>query len=91
MNAAAIESAVDAVDADERGEAFDGRVFEDGFGEGLLTVAHRAERNALRSFGDAEDHAGVLYREKSFGNINVEKDGADERGKGDEQGNGAKT
>jgi len=34
----------------------------------------------LRAFGDAQNDAGILNGEKSFGNVNVEKDCADESG-----------
>ena len=42
----------------------------------------------MRSLRDAEDDAGILNGEKSLWNVNVEKDGADESGKGDQERDG---
>ena len=36
-------------------------------GQRLLPLRHRGERNVLRRFGNAQDHAGILHREKALG------------------------
>ena len=43
-------------------------------GQLLLALGHSGERDALRRIGDAQDHAGVLHREKPLGTIDVELD-----------------
>src|SRR5256885_9680094 len=52
---------VDPVDADERGEALDGRVAEDHGCQRLLAIRHRGEGDRRWRLGDAEDHARVLH------------------------------
>src|SRR5260370_37788762 len=89
LDAAAVKRGVSDVDADERGKAVHGLILEDYVCQGLLALAHSAEGDALGSFGDAENYAGVLRREKSFGNIHVKENGAHERGESDDQRDGA--
>ena len=55
-----------------------------------MPFAHRAEGNALWSFRDAENYASVLNREKTFRYVDVEKNGADERRKRNNECDGAK-
>ena len=38
----------------------------------LLALRHRGERDRLRRFGDAEDHAGVLHREEALRHDDVQ-------------------
>ncbi len=47
--------------------------------------AMRRERNILRAFGNAQDDAGILHREKALRHVDVQKDRANERGHGDQQ------
>src|SRR6266850_1466094 len=91
LDAAAVERCVRAVDADERRKAFDRRVFEDDAGQIPLALGHGRERNVLCTLGNAQNYARVLHREKSFGNVNIEKNGADKSGDGNEEGDGAET
>ena len=42
-------------------------ILQDYVGECLLARGHGGEGNVLRAFGNAQNHAGVLHREKSFG------------------------
>ena len=67
-DAAAVERGVDAIGADERGEAFDGRVLKDDLGQCLLALGHVGERDGLVGLADALDDAGVLHREEALGN-----------------------
>ena len=54
-------------------------------GERLLAAGHGGEGNVLRTFGNAEDDAGVLHREKAFGNVDVQQNGGDQGADGDQQ------
>src|ERR1700731_744479 len=91
LDAAAVERGVRAVDADERRKALDRWVFEDDAGQIPLALGHGRERNVLCALGNAQNDARVLHREKSFGNVNIEKNGAHKSGNGNEEGDGAKT
>ena len=62
-----------AVDADERGQADDVRVLEDHRGHRRLAARHLGEGHRLRRLGDGLDDAGVLHREESLGNEDVEE------------------
>src|SRR5260370_33116736 len=77
------------MDTNEGGEAFDRRVLENDIGQSLLATGHGGEGNILRAFGNAQNDAGILNGEKSFGNVNVEKNCADESGDGNNQSSGA--
>src|SRR6266481_2500866 len=90
LDTAAVESRVDPVNADERGEALDRRVLQDHVGQGALPAHHGRERNVLRTFGNAKNHAGVLHREEALGHVDVKKNGADQRCGGDDKRGGAK-
>ena len=85
LYAAGVERGVGAIDADEGREAFHRRIFEDNVGKGLLVHGHGGEGCVLGAFGNAENDAGVLNGEKSFWNVDVEQDGADEGANGDEK------
>src|SRR5215471_11831355 len=50
---------------------------------------HGTERDGLWRFRDAEDHARILDREKSFWHINVEKNRADKGGNRDKKSDSA--
>ena len=89
LDAAAVERGVGAVDADEGRQALDGGILQNHVGERLLAVRHGGKGNVLRAFGNAQDDAGILHREKAFGNIDVEQDGGDQGADGDQQGDGA--
>src|SRR6267143_677804 len=91
LNAAAVERGVRAVNTDEGGKALDRRVFEDDAGQIPLALGHGRERNVLCSLGNTQNNASVLHREKPFGNVNIEKNGADKRGDGNEERGGAET
>ena len=43
----------------------------------------------MRTLGNAEDYAGVLHGEKPFGNVDIEKNGADESSDGYKERGGA--
>ena len=45
----------------------------------LLLFRHGIEGDGLRCLRDALNHAGILHREKSLGNEDVEQDGEHER------------
>src|SRR5260370_3666403 len=77
LDAPAGQRSVPAVHADERGKAFDRRILENDLGKSLLALGHGREGSVLRPFRDAKNHAGILDRKKSFGNVNVEKNCAD--------------
>ena len=49
----------------------------------LLTLRHGGEGDSLWRFGDAEYHAGVLHREKTLRDVNVQQHGAHQRRGGD--------
>src|SRR5467141_466874 len=85
LDAATIQRGIRAVDADERGKAFDRRVLENDAGESLLATGHISKGNVLRAFGDAENDAGILDGEKSLGNVDIEKNCADESGDGNNE------
>src|SRR5713226_3447736 len=91
LDAAAVERRVRAIDPDEGRQALDRRVFQDDIGQRALSLGHRLERNVLRSFGYAQDRAGVLHRKETLGHIDVQKDRADQRRRGDQQRGGAVT
>jgi len=59
-------------------------ILEDDTGQSVLAPGHRGEGDVLRSFGDAEDDSGVLDGEKSFGNVDIQKNGANKSSDGDE-------
>ena len=90
LDAAVVQRSVCSVDADEGGKTFHGGVFQNDFGKSLLAEGHGGERNILRAFGNTQDDAGVLYGEKTFGNIDVEKNRADESGDGHDKSGRAK-
>jgi hypothetical protein len=75
QKAAAVERDVVAVDADERGQARDVRIGEDGGGQRLLAVRHAGVGDRLGGLGYALDQAGVLIREEALGNQNVQQRG----------------
>src|SRR6266436_2832358 len=90
LDAAAVQRGVRAVDADKRGKAFHGLVFENHVGESLLAAGHGRERNVLRAFRDTQDHSGILNGKKSFWNVNVKKNCADQSGNRDQESSSAK-
>jgi len=45
----------------------------------------------LWTLGNAQNNAGILHRKKSFGDVDIEKNGADKSGDGDEERGGAET
>ena len=88
LDAAAVGSGVDAVDADKRRQAVDRWIFENDLSECLLALRHGSERNRLRGVRDAQDYPSVLYRKKAFGHHDKEQDGEDEGRDGNDQGGG---
>ena len=89
LDAPAVQCGVCAVDADKRREALDRRVLENYISESLLALRHGHKRNILWAFGNAQNDAGILNGEKSFGNVNVEKNGPDESGDGNDESRSA--
>src|SRR5713226_5820273 len=85
LDAAAVQRGVCAVDADERGKAFDRGILENDIGKILLAAGHGREGNVLHALRDAKNHAGILNGEKSFGNVDVEKNCAHESGDGNNE------
>ena len=67
-----IERDVGSVDTDERGQADDIGILEDGGGERLLALGHGRKGDRLRGLGDGLDQSGVLHREKSLGDDEIE-------------------
>ena len=57
-------------------------------GERLLALGHGRERDRLRRFRNAQNHAGVLHREEAFGDHHVEVAGQAERADRHHQGGG---
>ncbi|MCY1427050.1 hypothetical protein D9M71_428800 [compost metagenome] len=86
QQAAAVEGAVVAIDADIRRQAGHRRVLEDEGGQFLLALAHGAEGNRLRCFGDALDHPGVLLRKEALGHHQVQHHRQAQGGDGHQQG-----
>ncbi len=86
LNAAAVERRVGAVDADEARKALHRRVLQNHLGEILLAQGHGRERDGLRSFGDSQDHAGILHREEAFGDDPEEINGRGQSSRRDQQG-----
>ncbi len=82
---AAVQRRIGAVDADERRQALDRRVLQDDGGECLLPFRHRGKRHRLRRLGDSLDRSGVLDREKSLRNENVQDDSQQQRDDRDDQ------
>ena len=78
LDAAAVGGGVDPVDADERGEALDGRVAEDHGRQRLLAIRHRGEGDRRWRLGDAEDDARVLHGEEALRHDHVEENGGDQ-------------
>src|SRR6267154_819435 len=89
LDPAAVQRGIDAVNPDEGGKAGDRGIFQNNVGQCALTFGHGRERHILRTFGDTEDYAGILYREKPFRYIDVQKNRAYEGGGGHEQGSRA--
>src|SRR5262249_22740960 len=85
LDAAGVERGVGAVDPDERGEALDSGISENDVGKSALALGHSGEGNVLRAFRDAEDDASVLNREEALRDVDIEKDGGDQRARGDQQ------
>ena len=81
LNAAAVQRRVDAIDADERREAFHCRVLQNHVRQSLLASRHVAERRRLRRLRNAQNDAGILHREKALGHDDEEKDGDHQRGR----------
>ena len=84
LDAAGVQRGVGAVDADEGGEAFNGRVLQDDVDQLLLALGHGGEADGLWRFGDAEDDAGVLHGEEALGHDDEEQHGDDDRADGDQ-------
>src|SRR6266571_4036539 len=78
-HAAVVERGVDAVHADERGDAFHGGVLQDRLGQGALALGHRGERDRLRRLGDSLDDARVLQREEALRHDRIENHAECER------------
>ena len=85
QKSAAVQGWVFAVDPNERADVFDRRIPQDGFRELALEAGHRPEGHILRGFRNRHDHAGVLHREKAFGNHDIERDGQAKRGDRDKK------
>ena len=88
LHAAAVQRGVRAVNSDERRKAIHRRILQDHVRQRLLAIGHRREGNALRGFGNAENHAGILHREKSFGHDRCKEDWSDQRADRDQQRGG---
>ena len=76
---------VGAVDSDERRQAGDVGILQNDVGQGLLVLRHRGEGDALRSVGNAQDHARVLNREEPLGHDHVQVQRQDQGTCGDQQ------
>src|SRR5882762_523539 len=89
LDAAAVQRGIDAVNPDEGGQAGDRGIFQNNVGQCALTLGHGREGHILRTFGDTEDYAGILHREKSFGYLDVQKNCAEQGCGGNQQSGGA--
>ena len=74
-----------ATAADEGTDRVHRRIGEHDPGDLVLELGHGGERDVLRRLGRAEHDAGVLLWEESLGHGQIESDGRDERGQGDQQ------
>ena len=86
QKAAVVQRRVGAVDADERGQAGDVGILQNGVGKRLLPLGHRRERNRWRGHRNPLDQAGVLNREKTLWDHDVEKHRQHQGGGRDQQG-----
>src|SRR6267154_6807399 len=89
LDPAAVQRGIDAVNPDEGGKAGDRGIFQNNVGQCALTLGHGREGHILRTFGDTENYAGILHREKPFRYIDVQKNRADQGCGGNEQGSRA--
>ena len=88
QNAPTVQRGVGSIDANKRGQTFDGRILQNDLAQRLLLVGHFLERDRLRGFGNALDDPGILNREEPLGNVNIEKNREDQRPGGDHQSRG---
>ena len=86
LDAAAVERGIGAIDADEGGQALHRGVLQDHLAERLLALRHRRKRDGLRGLGNAQNHTGILHREKALGNDQVEVAGEPESSERDHDG-----
>ena len=49
------------------------RIFQNDLRQRLLALGQRSERNILRPFRNAQNHARILHREKTLGHDHVQK------------------
>src|SRR4029077_12691438 len=70
-------------------QVLDARVGPDDRRDGLLVLLHLGERDALGRFGEAEDLADVLAREKALRDHAEEVDGRDEDHEAEREGRAA--
>ena len=82
VEARSVDRWVDRARADRGRHARHVRVLPDDIGDGVNMLRHGSERNIFGGVGHADDHAGVLLREQSFRDHDVEQNGEDE---GDEE------
>src|SRR5215813_3655035 len=85
LNAAGVKCRVCAINSDEGGKALYRRILQYHVSELPLARCHGTERNGLWRFRNAKNHACVLHGEKTLGNIDVQKNCANESGDRDEQ------
>src|SRR5580693_9119440 len=69
---AAVERRIGTIHADEGRQAVDVGILQNNLGERPLAIGHATERDRLPGFADTLDQAGVLYREKSLWDGDVE-------------------
>ena len=82
LDTAAVERDIRSIDADEGGKTLHGRVLQNHFSQRLLQLRHLGKRNRLRRFGNSLDNAGILDREKTLRNDDVEINGQGQSGEG---------
>ena len=76
---------VGRVDADERRQVFNIRVFQNGLGSGLLQLGHAGVGDRLRGLHAGLQLACVLRRKQAFGNDHIQQHSQCQRGQGDQQ------
>ena len=74
LNSPAIRRRVHFVDADKGRETFHCRIAQDDAGQRLLPFGHRRKGNGWLRLRDSKNDAGILDREETFGNDDIQQD-----------------
>src|SRR5947209_2956372 len=91
LKPAAVEGDVGAINTNKRRKRFDGGILKNNVGELLLALRHGSEGDILRAFGNSQDDAGILHREKPLWDIYKKQNRCDKGCHSYSQGDTAKT